>query len=151
MTTYFDTSALAKLGIPEEASEDVRRLFQAEEVVVTSVVTFPELTSALLRALGRGGINLEVAERARDGFAGLWPDLAKVELSPSLVQEAEALVWTHRLRAFDAVHLASGKALGRRMNYVRFATFDRRLGLAARDEGLDVWPPDQEATTSATA
>lgn len=142
MTTYFDTSALAKIEIPEDFSDDVRSLFQADTVVATSVITFPEFTSALLRALARGELQLPEAQRSRERFARLWPDLGRLEITSSLLHEAENAVWTHRLRGFDGIHLASGKSLSRRIGDLRFATFDRRLWRAARDEGLAVWPPE---------
>lgn len=49
-----------------------------------------------------------------------------------------ALVEAHRLKAYDAVHLASAAAIhGRLAEPIRFASWDLGLEKAARREGLD--------------
>ena len=142
MTDYFDTSALAKLGLREAESKQVENLLRLSEVPVTSLVTRAELTSALHRAVGRGDLPIEAATAAREQFGRVWRSLGHVPVTAALIERAEMLVWTHRMRGFDGVHLASALSWQERVDgEVRFCTFDRILWRAARDEGLDAWPP----------
>ena len=68
--------------------------------------------------------------------------MAIVPLTPELAAEAGDRASVHNLRVYDAVHLASGLFLRfATLTTVTFATFDRALWRAARDEGLEARPP----------
>ena len=84
-----------------------------------------------------------VGERDR-ALASLADDLATliiVEFTPDITADARALLLRHRLRAGDAVQLASCLYLQREMSEpLPFVVFDDRLAEAARHEGLTVVP-----------
>ncbi len=65
----------------------------------------------------------------------------RVPVTETLVARAEALAWTHGLRGYDAVQLASAltwqDALGQE---TVLATFDRQLWEGGLQAGLRVWP-----------
>jgi hypothetical protein len=57
-------------------------------------------------------------------------------------RKRDPLAEAHRLRAYDAVHLGSAVAVHHRLEeVVVFASWDLRLGKAAKREGLDPLPP----------
>ena len=61
------------------------------------------------------------------------------------ISDARALLLRHRLRAGDAVQLASCLYLQREMNQpLPFVAFDDRLAEAARHEGLTVVPVSKD-------
>ena len=141
MSSYFDTSALAKVHLREQGTVEVRELISSSAGAMTSVVTLPELTSALHRALNRGVVLLESSEEVRGNMATLWRSLVRVPIDPRLVHAAEELVWTYKLRGFDGVHLASAILMQMRLREsVEFVSFDGALRSAALAEGLAVTP-----------
>ena len=67
-----------------------------------------------------------------------WPMFAVIEVDQRLVEEAAALAIDQKLRSLDALHLAAALVLPH--DDLLFATWDRRLHVAAGSEGLDVLP-----------
>jgi uncharacterized protein len=88
-----------------------------------------------------------VKERDR-ALASLADDLATliiVEFTPEITAAARALLLRHRLRAGDAVQLASCLYLQRELGEpIPFVAFDDRLAEAARHEGLTVVPASRD-------
>ena len=67
-----------------------------------------------------------------------WEHYLVLEVVEPLIREAAELAEAHRLRACDAVHLASARVLKRRLRgTVRFASWDAELERAAGREGLE--------------
>lgn len=61
----------------------------------------------------------------------------RVDVTEELLRDAARLAEAHRLRAYDAVHLASAVAFQARWGEdVTFASWDQDLQRAARREGL---------------
>lgn len=111
MICYLDTSALVKLVVHEQGSETVRKLVDAASVVATSKVAYPEPRAALARGFGEGLLaekdyRLVVAALQHD-----WPRYLALEVSDSLAWLAGELAEKHRLRGFDAIHLAAAVTL----------------------------------------
>lgn len=136
MILYLETSGLVKLFIEEEASEAVRDWVAQARVVATSRVAFAEAMAALARRYREGDLTGEGFTAARRALAGQWQNLAVVNLNEIA---AGSLAVRHGLRGFDAIHLAAALDLlaGVRGIPVNFASFDRSLAAAARDEGLE--------------
>lgn len=67
-----------------------------------------------------------------------WPSFAVVEVDQQLVEHALELALRHELRSLDTLHLAAALVLPR--DDLTLAVWDRRLHVAARSEGLDVFP-----------
>jgi uncharacterized protein len=136
---YLDTSAFVKLVLQEEGAVDVRSWFDEAGPAVSSVITYAEACSALVRrarASGRVSPHLE-AWIAK--LEARWRRLVSVRVDP---QPAGDLALRHELRGMDAVQLAAAVNVRERLRRyaddaeVVFAAFDRRLLEAAEREGF---------------
>jgi uncharacterized protein len=110
MAAYFcDASAIVKRYVPEAGSAWVKALADpaAGRELFLARITRVEVTAAITRR-GRGGMPGGVAASAF--LAQFRYDIAHqyniVEVTPVLMADAEALVETHALRAYDSVQLA---------------------------------------------
>jgi len=141
---YLDTSSLVKLFIEEAFSEAVREWTEAAEAVLTCRVAYPEALSAFRRRRHEGAIRVEDYRRLLAAFERQWPDFASLEFDEI---HAGRLVLKHRLRGFDAVHLASASAVrsAAPAGTVAFSSFDKALTRAAAKEGLTVIEPGPRA------
>jgi predicted nucleic acid-binding protein len=126
-TAYFDSSAIAKLSILERGSLALLDLLDEPCRSVTSALSWTEVIRTIVR-LGR---SRDEAEKALSGFF-------LVTLDHDVLQRA-AWLEPSRLRALDAIHLAS--ALSVRDPALEFVTYDERLAAAARTHGLPVVQP----------
>lgn len=148
---YFDASVLVKGYLWEEGSEDVRSVLRAvgaappEARVVTSSLAFVEAVSAVSRRTFKGEITEEQAEDIRRRLLTHFAVYHVLEPKPRLVKRAAELTRRHRLRAIDAIHLATGLAARHRVPAwadFQFASADRRLNVAATAELFDVFNPN---------
>ena len=136
MIRFFDASALAKRYVEEPHSRDVRRLL-AEGIAAASRLSEVEITSALIRRWREDELPEAERDRALDAVREDFTALTVVELAPEIVALARFLLLRHRLRAGDAVQLASCLFLRKRVGRaVDFVAFDGQLGEAAGREGL---------------
>lgn len=139
MNLYLDTSALVKLYVSEPGSQAVEKQLQACSRVATSRVAYPEARAALARRHREGGLTEAELRRA---VADLGQDMAAfvvVELLEHVAHRAGELAERHRLRGFDAVHLASALELSDLVGSgVTFCSFDKLQTEAALQEGLTV-------------
>ncbi|MBU4225605.1 MAG: type II toxin-antitoxin system VapC family toxin [Chloroflexi bacterium] len=141
MIIYLDTSALLKQYIGEQGAEEVKQLLRKASGVGTAVLTKTEIASAMSRAVRGGIISPEAGQDAWGEFLKDWPFLTRLLISTRLVEHSASLAWQHRLRAYDAIHLAAALLWQERLNMpVTLATFDRNLWLAGREAGMSVWP-----------
>ncbi len=141
MTLYLDTSAAAKLFVEEAGSEEVAALL-TERGGASSVLINAELPAALGIAQRQGRLSEADASATADAALELLHDFLEVPAARQLCVNAGELALKHGLRGYDSVHLASALFLQFAAGApVTFATFDRALWRAARDEGLDPWPP----------
>jgi len=136
---YLDTSAFAKLVLREPETAMMRDLFDQADYAVTSVITYPETSSALYRQDREKG---SVESRLTEWSATLDDRWRRCVRLPVTEQLAGRLVVTHGLRGMDAVQLAAAVTLRARVleaapqATVSFATFDRQLLKAAEREGF---------------
>lgn len=141
MIVYVDASALVKRYVSEAGSADVNTLTAGAAALATALVTRAEVAAAFARAVRVGVLDDVTGRRAQRRFAREWPDLMRVPVTEALVARAEAVAWTHGLRGYDAVQLASAltwqDAIGQE---IVLATFDRQLWEAAPDAGVRAWP-----------
>mgnify|MGYP001235012253 CR=1 FL=1 len=116
----------------------VRRLLKSGRGA-TSRLSEVEVASALNRRAREGAFTLDERDRALASLENDFAALIVVEFTPEITTEAKALLLRHRLRAGDAVQLASCLYLQRETSQpLPFVAFDRRLTDAARHEGLSV-------------
>jgi predicted nucleic acid-binding protein len=149
MIAYVDASALVKRYLLERGSRETIRLTSQANMSATSIVSRAEVAAGLAKAVRARVVTDEVAKRAQRSFAGDWPDLLRVSVTEALVERAEALAWEHRLRGYDAVHLASALTWQESAGEpIVLATFDQQLWDAARRAGLKPWPEQLPSGTA---
>jgi predicted nucleic acid-binding protein len=136
---YLDTSALVKLYVSEDASEEVRARVAGALAVGSSRVAYPEARAAFARRHREGGFGGADLRRI---IAALDRDLSAfvmVNLERPLARRAGELAEKHGLRGFDAIHLASALELGALLGVTpAFLAYDARLMSAASSEGFVV-------------
>ena len=134
MILYLDTSSLVKLYVVEPGSEGVQRLVERAELVSTSVVAYAEARAALARRLRERSLTPGEHRRARAAFEADWPRLLTLEVGEPLARRAGDLAERHRLRGFDALHLASYLTVREEFagEEAHFSAADRALERAAR-------------------
>ena len=136
MIAYFDTSAVVPLLIAEPGSARAASLWDRADRVVSVRLVYPETRAALAHAdrLGRA-----TARHLRDAvthFDSLFEEIDLVEVDDALARQAGEMAEIHRLRGYDAVHLAAADRV-RDPNVVVIAG-DSALLDAATAEGMTV-------------
>jgi predicted nucleic acid-binding protein len=143
MILYVDTSALVKLYVEEKGSELVRHLVDEAVLVATSRIAYAEARAALARTWREGALSEEDYRQSTIYLRADWQAYFTLDLAESVVQVAGDLAERHRIRGFDAIHLASGLTLSRRVrDPITFVCWDIRLWNAAQEEGFDMVPPE---------
>jgi predicted nucleic acid-binding protein len=143
---YLDTSALIKRYDPQEpGAEAVRALLEKAKVVLTSALTPVEAVSAF-RMKERSGVfsaeEVHLAIEVLEAHTALQYRL--VSPGPPVYREAKRLLLSYKLRAYDALQLATAlvavRVGGLEAGALEFWTADRDQAEAARAEGLSVRP-----------
>ena len=146
MIAYLDASAAVKRYLAERGSREATAFIVDAELVATSIVSRAEIAAALAKAARVGLVSEHVARRAQRAFDRDWTDMLRIQVTEGLIERARTLAWTHSLRGYDAVQLASALTFQESVGAeVVVGTFDAQLSAAAREEGMKVWPED--ATT----
>lgn len=134
---YLDTSALAKLYVPEPDSATLEAALVGRRDLIVSDLAVTELASTIARRAREGDLSALHAQRLyqrilRDRASG---EFRPAELTASVHREAERLLLGFgrgvALRAADALHLALAAAHATRV----LITFDRRMRTAAEALG----------------
>jgi predicted nucleic acid-binding protein len=134
---YLDTSALAKLYLPEPGSDALESALLGRRDLLVSDLAATEFTSAVGRRLREGDLSARDARRIYTRLRGDFArgEYQRLELTGAIHRDAERLLMslgrTIVLRALDALHLAlaAGSAAG------AFVSFDRKQLAAARALG----------------
>jgi uncharacterized protein len=133
---YVDSSALAKLYVPEAESDRLDRFLRGKVGLMISELAITEVLSAVARKKRAGELKAEVANQIRDALLADAESgsFARLQLDPATHREAERLLSRSSvsLRTLDALHLAlafTGSA-------THLLTFDHRMREAAVDAGL---------------
>lgn len=140
MTLYLDTSALVKQFIEEADSALIDTLMHVRvSKKATSRVTYVEMHSALSRRFREDRYPTPERAKILRRFEADWNGYTLLEVTDDLVRWAADLSGSYRLRAYDALHLASALTLERDLGRpVTFAAFDASLNRAAKKVGLTV-------------
>jgi hypothetical protein len=148
-TDYFDSSALVKRYLAETGSAWVQaRCNDPARTIVTADLSRVEVAAAFAAKLRGRFITQAEYQEAR---AKLAADTRKryqlVPVTPQRVDEAIELTARHRLRGYDAVHLACALRLNRALMDHQLPTLtlvaaDNDLLKAAQAEGLETENPD---------
>lgn len=106
MIAYFDTSALLPLLIDEPGSPIAGRLWDEADHVVSVRLVYAEGRASLAQAQRLGRVTHSQLLRLIDQFDDLYAQLDRIDVDDPLVRRAGDLAQDHRLRGYDAVHLA---------------------------------------------
>jgi len=131
---YFDTSALIKLVIAEDGTDQAKLLWQQAGEVVVSRLAWPEGIAALAAAHRGRRVSGRGYQTASDGLRSCFERCTMVSIADLLVDHASDLAAGYDLRAAGAIHLATALAVMEADSV--FVTWDRRLRLAAIQAGL---------------
>jgi len=126
---YLDASAIVKLVVEEPESPALRQALRGRPQRVSSALALVEVNLAAARRTPA-----PPSERVREVLAGL--TLLAVDQS---VLEFAAGLHESRLRALDAIHLATAQSLGE--DLASLLAYDSRLLAAAHDRGLPTEQP----------
>jgi predicted nucleic acid-binding protein len=137
LVIFWDTSAVVRLLVAEPASSSARELLARDSRMLVWWATPVECLAALARREHDGLLARDAAEQLRQDLSALAASWSEVQAGELVREHAGRLLLRHRLRAADALQLAAALvwAQGRPRGH-RIATFDRRLGDAARGEGF---------------
>ena len=150
VVNYFDSSALVKRYFVETGSAWIQALCaEAGQMIVLAEVGLVEITAAMAGKLRGGHISASQFRALRSYIdADIKHDYALVSINRSIVNDAMDLTVRHRLRGYDAVHLACALYLqrsltGHQLAPLIFISADKDLLHAALAEGLLVDDPNQ--------
>jgi predicted nucleic acid-binding protein len=143
MMLYADSSLLVKIYIDEPGSASVIELLAQATTIGTALVTRAEVAAALAKATRLGALSRSDVEPSLTRFREHWSNFLRLNVSETIVAQADELAWARGLRGYDALHLASAlswqAALDERLT---LGTYDRQLWQAGREAGLAVWPAE---------
>ena len=134
MIYYFDTSAVVKLVVAEDHSDEILRLWQEPDAVNVSSAL---LKTELLRAVKNE--DAEIKQRARQVLA----TFSLIAISDHILESA-AVLDPSVLRTLDAIHVASALSVGEDLAAV--VAFDTRMAQAAANAGLSLLPAYSDAS-----
>lgn len=132
MTLYLDTSALLKLYVAERGSKLVKNALEEAHDVAIATVGYAEARAALARRQREGALTERSLKTAVRALERDWESFTRLEVTDGMARLAGGLAEHHRLRGFDAVHLAAALMLQREAGSLVFVGFDERLTRAAR-------------------
>jgi uncharacterized protein len=144
MVTYFDTSALVKrYDIREAGAPRIQAFFSTPQIVYTSALTLVEMMSAFRTKQRTGEFttsDMNIAIRDYNVHSPL--DYKLIHPQNTTLHLAERLVLTYKIRAYDAVHVATALTI---VNVAKimpaqleFYTSDKDQAAVAQVEGITV-------------
>ena len=111
MIAYFDTSAVVPLLVAEAGSERAASLWNSSDRVVSVRLLYPETRAALAQAERLGRVTTRNLRAAVDELDALLAEMDIIEVDEALARRAGDLSEAHRLRGYDAVHLAAAERI----------------------------------------
>ena len=145
MIIFFDTSALVRrYHHIEPGAQAVRRLClraNQNDLVILNITSI-EVASAFNRALREGRIDIEHRDRLwRLFLAHRRVQYRVVQFDARIARRAQQLLFSHPIRAYDAVQIAGALQVVHTLASgveLRFCTADRAQARAAGAEGLSI-------------
>jgi predicted nucleic acid-binding protein len=134
---FCDTSALLKLYIVEEGSDELKARMREAEAVAVCRIAWAEVHAALSRRAREVPEDALVIEQAKAALAADWSHFVILEIDQTLVERAGEFADTFALRGYDSIQLAAAFEAGRvSQSPIFFACFDMRLNKAAKILGM---------------
>ena len=139
MILFCDTSALLKLFIDEQGSENMIEASSSSEGIAVCRITWAESMAAFAQRTRFKGASQSGLAQARSMFERAWPDFVIADITQPLVEKAGIYAEAFALRGYDSVQLAAAHNLHQQLDLpMTFACFDRRLNQAAQLLELEV-------------
>jgi predicted nucleic acid-binding protein len=123
-----------KLLVAEPGSATAAQAWTAADAPVAVRLLYPEARAGLAAARRVGRMSEEQYGGRKAALEQLWAEMDVVEVSPTLAIAAGELCERHRLRGYDAVHLAAALRIGADL----MITADADLARAAPSCGVAV-------------
>jgi predicted nucleic acid-binding protein len=134
---FCDTSALVKLYIEEDSTDEMLALAGTASAIAVCRIAWAETMAALARRARENPTDAEVIDTVRTRLRSDWPRYAIVEVTQPLVELAGEYADTFALRGYDSVQLAAARRLRDAVREeLHFACFDARLRKSAKVLGL---------------
>lgn len=147
---YLDASAWVKRYFEEPGRDRIPRLFHGGERLASSILGYVEVASTMARQRPLRKLDEQKVADLQTELKNDWSDLTGLPLGKESAERAVELARQYRLRAADAVHLATAlslqNALRETHETVVLVASDRELLEAARAAGLKVEDPVQDTT-----
>ena len=136
---YIDSSALAKLYLPEPESERLDDFLRGRRDLMISELVITEVISAVARRQREKLLNAKQAHEIRRAITSghVSDSFRRLDLTPVVHRAAERLLLSSEfipLRTLDALHLA----LALSAPAAHLITFDARMAEAAISQGLHI-------------
>lgn len=128
MMIYVDTSALAKLTLPERESAEAAALLHGQQLFSSALIDIE-----ISKVWQRSGLT-------GTGYVKFTEAVSKVAINDEVIRRACSLTG---VRSLDAIHLASACLLRDAGLTLSFFTYDKQLHTAAQSEGFTVLPSEQ--------
>lgn len=132
MKIYFDSSAFAKRFVDEDGSDAVEALCAEASELALSILSVPEIISALNRRQREGDLSPEKYQMAKCNLAVEVADTTIVNILPEVITDTISILENNPVRAMDALHIACAL----RCHAELFVTSDANQLKAARNTGL---------------
>lgn len=133
MRAYLDASALASRYVRERNTGRVEEILLDCTSLGTSILSIPEIISALCRRRREGVLSPELYRQAKEALMEDVADASVVPLSPEVLKRAtELLEQAQELSAVDALHVGSALEWEAEV----FVSADARQLAAASRSGL---------------
>ena len=97
MIVYFDSSSIVKWFFDEPHMDLARNIRDKSAGAVTSLLSFPEVMSAIRRAMAERRCSKSDMELVREEFLLVWPNLVWVQIRENLMREAGELVYRYTI------------------------------------------------------
>lgn len=145
MTLYVESSAIVAWLLDEPGGWPAFDHLQHADVVLTSELTMIESDRALHRHVALGRLTLALADRLRAELAGVSTAWNVQSIEADVVARARAPFPDDRIRALDAIHLASALTARERVGDLDILTLDDRIRENATALGFRVLPASEVA------
>ncbi len=134
MRVFLDSSALAKRYVRELGSEAVAARCREAKEILLSVICVPEVLSGFNRLRREGLLSAHHYRHLKQEFAADIDQASVITLTPAVLRSTTQCLEAERLRAMDAIHVASAME----SHCDLFLSADRQQCHAARQMLLSV-------------
>jgi len=108
---FLDSSALVKRFIEESGSDKVEKLCMASQEIVVSIISLPEIVSALNRRKREKTISSRQYTEIKERLILEFEDYLSCPFTPEIIESSIRILERFPLRAMDAIHLASATSI----------------------------------------